>query len=141
MRALSARPSCRIGSESSIMTAWFGIPASLGLAISLGVGALALAAPPAAPQEMTEAQSRALGRALVLRNCGMCHAVGATGASRDPQAPPCRRLNERMKVEDLGEGLATGILTGHPAMPEFRFEPHEVVAIVRYLRSVQSHVH
>jgi cytochrome c len=41
-------------------------------------------------------------------------------------------------VEMLGQGGAEGILTRHPAMPEFRFQPHELVAIVRYLRSIQS---
>ena len=73
------------------------------------------------------------GRLLVERNCGMCHAVGRAGESRDPQAPPFRRLHERFDVEELGEALAEGILTGHPAMPEFRFEPDEVVAIIAYL--------
>ena len=92
----------------------------------------------ATPPELTPAEQVALGRRLVERNCGMCHATAAADISRDPQAPPFRHLNRRMSVDDLGEGLATGILTGHPAMPEFRFEPHEVVSIVRYLRSVQA---
>ncbi len=92
----------------------------------------------AAPPEPSAAESLRLGRALVLRNCGMCHAIGATDVSANPQAPPFRNLNQRMDVENLGEGLATGILTQHPAMPEFRFEPREVVAIVRYLRSIQG---
>lgn len=96
----------------------------------------ATAAP--APAEPTEAQSIALGKALVARNCGMCHAVGRTRMSANPQAPPLRDLHRRMDVEMLGEGLAQGILTGHPAMPEFRFEPNEVIGIVRYLRSIQS---
>ena len=123
------------------MATWLAVPARVALVTALAAGAFVLAGPTAGappPQEMTVAQQQALGRALVQRNCGMCHAVGATGTSRDPQAPPFRHLHERMNVEDLGEGLATGILTGHPAMPEFRFEPHEVVAIVRYLRSVQT---
>lgn len=93
-------------------------------------------APPQKP--LTEGQSVALGRALAHRNCAMCHAVAIEGASPNPQAPPFRDLHQRGDVEMLGEGLAQGILTGHPAMPEFRFQPHEVVALVRYLRSVQS---
>ena len=92
----------------------------------------------ATPPELTPRQQVELGRRLTERNCGMCHSVGSASLSRDPMAPPFRHLNRRMKVEDLGEGLATGILTGHPAMPEFRFEPYEVVAIVRYLRSIQA---
>lgn len=93
-------------------------------------------APPQRP--LTEGQSVALGRALVHRNCAVCHAVGATGDSPSPTAPPFRELYQRGDVEMLGEGAAQTILTRHPAMPEFRFQPHELVAIVRYLRSIQS---
>ena len=107
------------------------------LAVALLAAAEGLAQP--TPPEMTVAQSVELGRALTQRNCGMCHAVGPTGVSANPQAPPFRYLNQRMDVEKLGEGLTTGILTGHPEMPAFRFEPYEVVSIVRYLRSVQAH--
>jgi cytochrome c len=79
-----------------------------------------------------------LGALLTARNCGMCHAIGDRGESPNAEAPAFRRLHERMDVDSLGEGLATGILTEHPAMPAFRFSPHEVVAIVRYLRAVQD---
>lgn len=105
------------------------------------VALVATAAAPsvsATPPALSEQESIALGRALAARNCGMCHALERTGPSPNPQAPPFRSLHERFDVELLGEGLASGILTDHPAMPEFRFEPYEVVAIVRYLRSVQD---
>lgn len=92
----------------------------------------------ATPPTLSDAQSIALGKQLTTRNCAMCHSVGAKGLSPNPKAPAFRDLNERLDVEALGEGLATGILTRHPAMPEFRFEPYEVVAIVRYLRSIQG---
>ena len=96
--------------------------------------------PSAAPAQtaLREAEQAVRGRALVERNCGMCHAVGKTGRSRDRQAPPFRELHQRYDVEMLGEALAEGILTGHPAMPEFRFEPPEVIAIIYYLRSIQE---
>jgi cytochrome c len=103
-------------------------------------GACLLAVPlaaQAAPRVVTEAGSIELGQTLAQRNCGMCHALGRRGVSADPHAPPFRALNQRLDVDQLGEGLATGILTGHPSMPAFRFEPYEVVAIMRYLRSVQ----
>ena len=121
------------------MTHWSRISAGLVAGTLAATVALAARPAPAPPPELTEAQSIALGRALTVRNCGMCHAVGRTGVSANPQAPPFRHLNQVMDVEQLGEGLATGILTGHPAMPQFRFEPYEVVAVVRYLRSVQAH--
>jgi len=40
-------------------------------------------------------------------------------------------------VSDLEEALAEGILSGHPAMPEFAFEPDEIDAIIAYLESLQ----
>jgi cytochrome c len=91
----------------------------------------------AATPELTPPEQVELGRRLAERNCGMCHGLGPSALSRDPQAPPFRQLNRRMNVDDLGEGLAARLLVTHPAMPQFRFDPHEVVAIVRYLRSVQ----
>lgn len=104
----------------------------------IAAGALAAGPALAVAPGLSEAQSIALGRDLTARNCGMCHAVGREGASPNPKAPPFRELHRRMDVEMLGEGLAQGILTGHPAMPQFRFEPQEVVGIVRYLRSIQE---
>ena len=102
------------------------------------VAALAAPGAGATPPALSEQESIALGRSLAARNCGMCHALDRTGPSPNPKAPPFRALSARFDVDLLGEGLATGILTRHPAMPEFRFEPYEVVAIVRYLRSVQE---
>ena len=108
----------------------------------LAAAALVLLAPggsvSAQPDSLSAMDQIELGRALVTRNCGMCHAVGDKGESPAPQAPPFRRLHERMDVESLGEGLATGILTQHPAMPEFRFTPREVIGVVRYLKSIQD---
>ena len=108
-----------------------------GLSIMVALTAAAGIAS-AQPPGLSEAQAIALGHDLVLRNCGMCHATETTGTSPNAKAPPFRALGERLDMDQLGEGLATGILTQHPAMPEFRFAPHEVVAIVRYLRTVQE---
>ena len=33
--------------------------------------------------------------------------------------------------------MAEGILTGHPAMPEFRFAPNQVAEVLAYLESIQ----
>lgn len=112
-------------------------PARTFAAVALSIFLLSSPALAAAPG-LSEAQSIALGRALAIRNCGMCHAVERTGVSPNAAAPPFRELYRRMNVEMLGEGLAQGILTGHPAMPQFRFEPQEVVGIVRYLRAIQE---
>lgn len=79
------------------------------------------------------------GETLVQRHCAACHAVGRAGASPDTAAPPFRELHSRYRIDDLAEGLAEGLLTGHPAMPEFVFAPKDVAAIIAYLKSIQTH--
>lgn len=79
------------------------------------------------------------GRLLVQRYCASCHSIDRSGQSPNHTAPPFRDLNSRYKIDDLAEALAEGILTGHPAMPEMRFPPDDVKAILAYIRSIQSH--
>jgi mono/diheme cytochrome c family protein len=95
--------------------------------VALALPAVAAAQPGAA----------AKGEALVRRNCAQCHAVGRDGDSPDRAAPPFRTLGARYPIDALAEGLAEGLLTGHPAMPEFRFTPDEVKSIVAYLKAIQ----
>ena len=78
------------------------------------------------------------GRAIVQRNCAVCHAVGTRGASPNHEAPLFRELHTRYPVEMLAEALAEGILTGHPAMPQFEFPPRQIDDIIAYLRSIQT---
>jgi len=102
-----------------------GIAAATFLAMSLAASA-------------AQAQSVQRGELLVRRHCGGCHAVGKTGTSTAPAAPPFRELYRRYEPEPLAEALAEGVLTGHPDMPEFRFNPQDVKAITAYLRSIQA---
>lgn len=74
------------------------------------------------------------GRMLASTECARCHAVGRSGASPLPQAPPFRSLHRRYPVDELGEALTEGIRTGHPSMPEFRFDPDEAEALIAYLK-------
>lgn len=78
------------------------------------------------------------GRAIVLRYCARCHAVGRTGESPHRGAPLFRALSQRYPIEGLEEALGEGIVTGHPHMPEFRFSGDDVGAIIAYLKSVQE---
>jgi mono/diheme cytochrome c family protein len=77
------------------------------------------------------------GETLIRRHCGGCHAIGALDSSPEPAAPPLRDLNRRYEPEMLGEALGEGLLSGHPLMPEFRFEPDDVEAILEFLKSIQ----
>ena len=76
------------------------------------------------------------GRTLVETNCASCHAVGKTGESVLPKAPLFRNLGRKYPIENLSESLAEGIMTGHPAMPQFVFSPAEIDAILAYLASI-----
>jgi len=78
------------------------------------------------------------GEQLLTRSCASCHAVGRTGASPDKAAPAFRTLGQRYPVDSLEEALGEGILSGHPDMPEFRFDADDVGAIIAYLQSIQQ---
>ena len=96
--------------------------------------ALSAAQSPAAESEMEASIAR--GQGLLEERCSTCHAVAATGESPFQPAPPFRTLHEKY-VSDLEEALAEGIVSGHPAMPEFTFEPGQIDDIVTYLRTLQ----
>jgi cytochrome c len=76
------------------------------------------------------------GRAFAQSNCASCHAIGTSGDSRLPEAPPFRTLHERYPVEDLAESLAEGIKTSHP-MPEFQLDGAQVDDLIAYLKSLE----
>jgi mono/diheme cytochrome c family protein len=78
-------------------------------------------------------EAAANGLKLVEAKCARCHAVGAEGASPLEKAPPFRDVVLRYPVANLAEALAEGIVTGHPDMPEFVFEPSDIEAILAYL--------
>jgi cytochrome c len=103
-------------------------------ALFLGILGLALATAGSAAAQGPVAR----GRQLVERNCAMCHATGLRGDSPSASAPRFRELGRRYPLEMLEEALAEGILTRHPAMPQFRFTAPEVNDIISYLNSIQS---
>jgi cytochrome c len=77
------------------------------------------------------------GRAFAQANCARCHAIGPSGDSPLPKAPPFRILHERYPVDDLEESLAEGIRTGHPAMPEFALDENQIRDLISYLKSLE----
>jgi mono/diheme cytochrome c family protein len=100
----------------------------------LAVAALApcIGDTPAAAQ----AQLVERGRAIAERLCARCHDVTLTRDSPVVEAPPFRVLPQRYPVENLAEALAEGIVTGHPAMPQFRFAPSEIDALLSFIDSL-----
>ncbi len=92
-----------------------------------------------ATQQTPEAAKIARGARLAEVNCAACHAVGPSGSSPAPEAPPFRTLSQNYRVAMLEEALAEGISVGHPAMPNFQFNPDDAEALVRYLETIQEH--
>ncbi|AXK80858.1 cytochrome c [Pseudolabrys taiwanensis] len=78
------------------------------------------------------------GAELLQKECASCHAVGRTGDSPHKFAPPFRTLGQRYPIESLEEALGEGIVSGHPDMPEFKFDADDVGDIIAYLKSIQQ---
>ena len=111
----------------------------LGVSFGLITNAVAIFLALVLQAKGAEVLSAAAQRGLVIvrTNCSRCHAIAKVGDSPLPIAPPFRTLHERYPVEDLQEPLAEGIVTGHPSMPEFRFDPGQVGDIIAYLKSLE----
>ncbi len=77
------------------------------------------------------------GRMLAQTNCAKCHSVDKVTPSPLSIAPPFRTLHEKYPVESLQESLAEGIRTGHPTMPEFRFDHDQVGDFIAYLKTLE----
>jgi mono/diheme cytochrome c family protein len=106
---------------------------------TVAIGALAAtfvaAAAWAAPQDQP---SVARGLKIAQDNCAACHAIGPSGTSPNPLSPPFRELGRKYAIDDLQEALAEGIVTGHPAMPQFEFTPERINDLIAYLKTIQD---
>ena len=77
------------------------------------------------------------GLVLVRTQCAQCHSVDKVGQSPLSIAPPLRDLHKRYPVESLEEAFAEGISTGHPTMPQFRFDPDQIANLIAFLKSLE----
>jgi mono/diheme cytochrome c family protein len=102
---------------------------AIGVAVA---GLLAWATLPIA-SALAQSSPASRGEAIAKRLCSRCHAVRREGASAMGLAPPFRDLPKRYPVDHLAEALAEGIVTGHPAMPQFTFTPREIEALLTYI--------
>ncbi len=96
--------------------------------------AAAFSALPAAGAEAANAQQ---GKQLARLYCAKCHAIDKVSPSPLRIAPPFRDLHLQYPIESLEEALAEGIVTGHPTMPQFRFEPDQISDFILYLKSLE----
>ena len=88
---------------------------------------------------LAAAQSPRVQRGVMLArtHCASCHSIDTVSPSPLAIAPPFRELHKRYPVESLAEGLAEGLMTGHPSMPEFRFPPDQIGDFIAFLKSLE----
>jgi len=82
---------------------------------------------------------RVSGRALAEERCAMCHAIGPSGGSPHPAAPPFRKLGNSYDLDKLQTILERGdIVPAHPEMPIFKLDRNTARSIINYIRSIQE---
>lgn len=108
--------------------------------IRIGLALLLLGLSATASHALDREQRR--GKALLQNLCSRCHAIGVTGASPHPDAPPFRTFGERkLYDDDFAQRLQTGLSTIHKDMPSFQFERVDAEAVVNYLKAIQVRPH
>ncbi len=114
-----------------------GMLIGIGLAVVFTlVGLEAGAEDQRSKDEAEQARLAEVGRAIVKEKCARCHAIGMDDKSPHASAPPFRDVVTRYPSENLAEALAEGIVSGHPDMPVFVFEPEEIEGFIAYLDSL-----
>lgn len=77
------------------------------------------------------------GMAIARLHCARCHSIDRLSQSPLRDAPAFRDLHKRYPLEQLEETLAEGLVTGHPAMPEFRFDVDQIDSFIAFLKSLE----
>ena len=104
----------------------------------LSGGALIAMAVMAGGAVVAQDASVARGQKIAQERCSRCHAIGKADASTNPKAPPFRDVGKNYPLEHLAEALAEGIVTGDNDMPEFKFGPKDIDAILDYIAEVSA---
>jgi cytochrome c len=95
-----------------------------------------LTASAAAQSGLEPAAQRGLTMARTL--CAGCHSIDRVSPSPLRIAPPFRTLHLKYPVQNLEEAMAEGLSTGHPTMPEFRFDPAQINDFMAFLKSLEG---
>ncbi len=82
------------------------------------------------------AQSVQRGTTLARTYCVKCHSIDKVSPSPLTIAPPFRELHKRYPVEQLEEAPCGRSVTGHPTMPEFRFDVGQVRDLIAFLKTL-----
>lgn len=108
---------------------------SVPTVLAASVFVLTLSGSPAHSQSYGDA---AKGKTFVEQNCARCHAIGLSDDSHMPEAPAFRTLHNRYPMDSLAEAFAEGIVTGHPAMPQFELSVETISDMLAYMKSLSG---
>ncbi|WP_396593404.1 c-type cytochrome [Brevundimonas sp. R86498] len=116
---------------------------ALVLAGVLAAGCASPPEPAPAPDPMSglalaNADAAARGQRITSGVCASCHATGLTGDSPMAAATPFRVIVQRYPLDQLEEAFGEGLVTGHPAMPEFVFRASEIDDLMAYLQTLKD---
>jgi mono/diheme cytochrome c family protein len=101
------------------------------------LAAITPADPAAAQGAQRGVQHVQRGVVIARTYCMRCHSIDKVSPSPLTAAPPFRDLHKKYPVERLEEALAEGVVTGHPAMPEFRFEADQIGDFIAFLNTLK----
>jgi mono/diheme cytochrome c family protein len=77
------------------------------------------------------------GQIIARTYCARCHSIDRVSPSPLAIAPPFRTLHKKYPVEHLEEAMAEGLSTGHPTMPEFRFDTDQIRDFIAFLKTLE----
>ncbi len=117
---------------------WHPVAWWLILVLLIAVVALLLMPRAASAQRAGPDAGVGRGELLVQQKCARCHATGRADASPNPKAPPFRTVGRNYPLDHLAEALAEGIVTGDNDMPEFKFDPVDIDAILDYIADIST---
>jgi len=78
------------------------------------------------------------GESIARAQCSGCHAIGAVGESRSPNAPPLRRIGRQYAKTSLAHELEAVSEVGHYAMPPTSLSPDEIDDLVDYIQHIAA---
>lgn len=85
-------------------------------------------------QNMTdERTSQQRGQDLAILVCDKCHAISNNDKSRNPKAPPFRKLVEKLSSEGLGEQLEIALSLGHKPMPPWKLSLEQANDLLTFI--------
>jgi mono/diheme cytochrome c family protein len=119
------------------MPLMMGTLISRAMAVSAAIAGAVIVTAIACPQALAQVPGVQRGVVIARTYCVSCHAIDKVSPSPLKEAVPFRDLSKKYPVESLQEALAEGIVTGHPSMPEFRFDTGQIADFIAFLNSLR----